>query len=97
MLAAKRPDPGPPGLGILVWVPVRVCGEGIVVIRIGRLLSGKMVGICFTSPRRLATVCGSEQEWAVIRFWVLRELLAPLDIDVIQIDPKVALAETTGS
>jgi hypothetical protein len=46
--------------------------------------------------KALATAFSAEQECAIIHIQVLRELLAPLNIDAIHIDPEL-LAQIPGS
>ncbi len=87
-LARKGPDPEPEPR--ILYVPVRVCVEGIVAIRTGRLPSGELVGLGFTSPESLAVVFGSEQAWMLVDLRALHELLTPRGISRVQVDPMAA-------
>jgi hypothetical protein len=67
-------------------VPVRA-GSGMACLRCGRLPSGERVGIAFTTEDRLARVMGAGQPWIRLDVRAMRELLAPVGVTRIQVDP----------
>lgn len=72
-------------------VPVRT-GSGTVSLRCGRLPTGEHVGIAFTTEARLRTVMGAGQPWIQISEQAMEEMLAPLGITRIQVDPGLVTA-----
>ena len=53
----------------------------------GRLPDGRRVGIAFTTLGQLRAATGSRQEWMRLTESALREMLAPLGVTRIQLDP----------
>jgi hypothetical protein len=78
----RRPDP--------LFVPVRVSHSGVICLRTGRLASGLAVGLAFSSQASLLAVFGTQQRWALICERALLDMLAPLGIDHLRIDPMLA-------
>jgi hypothetical protein len=70
-------------------VPVRVCGQGIVTIRIARLPAGERVGLGFTSLEKLTALLGTEQGWIIVNSDFLHDMLAFQGISKIQVDPDI--------
>jgi hypothetical protein len=59
-------------------------------LRTGRLPSGQRTGLAFTSEAALRAALGPEQPWVWLSEPVLRELLRPLGVDQIRLDPLAA-------
>jgi hypothetical protein len=77
---------GDAGTGLL-YVPVHACAPGTVTIQAGHLPSGQAVGLGFTSPDRLAMVFGPRHPWIRLHLSALHEMLEPLGITLVRIDP----------
>jgi hypothetical protein len=75
----------------LMVVPVRT-GSGMAGLRCGRLPSGERVGIAFTTEARLARVMGAGQPWIHMSARAMEEMLAPLGVTRIQVDPSLITA-----
>jgi hypothetical protein len=71
-------------------VPVRESQAGTLALRTGRLLSGERVGLAFTSEVSLAATLGPSQHWVRLAEEPLRDMLAPLGVDRLRIDPRPA-------
>jgi hypothetical protein len=56
-------------------------------MQVGRRPDGIRVGIAFTSLELLRAASGPRQDWMRLYEDSLRELLAPLGVTVIQLDP----------
>jgi hypothetical protein len=70
----------------LMVVPVGT-GSGMVCLRCGRLPTGERAGIAFTTEGRLAGVMGAGQPWIHMSGQAMKEILAPLGVTRIQVDP----------
>jgi hypothetical protein len=68
-------------------VPVRMIAAGTLALRIGRLGSGERVGLAFTSEASLMRTLGPSQQWVRLAREALDDMLAPLGIEHITIDP----------
>ena len=68
-------------------IPVRTCAVGTLALRTGRLVSGERVGLAFTSEASLARTLGPSQQWVRLAREALADMLAPLGIDHIIVDP----------
>jgi hypothetical protein len=75
----------------LLVVPVHT-GSGMVSLRCGRLPSGERVAIAFTTQASLDRVMGTGQPWIHISAEAMRDMLAPLGVTRIQVDPGVIAA-----
>lgn len=75
----------------LLVVPVHA-GPGMASLRCGRLPGGERVGIAFTSQAGLAEVMGAGQPWIRLSAAAMRDMLAPLGVTRIQVDPGVIAA-----
>jgi hypothetical protein len=73
------------GTGQMI-VPVRTV-SGMVSLRCGRLPAGERVGIAFTTEAHLAAVMGAGQPWIQVSERALREMLEPLGVTRVQVDP----------
>lgn len=95
MRTLQRPDPGLAWVDVsatrLMVVPVHT-GSGMVSLRCGRLPSGERVGIAFTAEASLARVMGTGQPWIHMSAEAMRDMLAPLGVTRIQVDPGVIAA-----
>jgi hypothetical protein len=67
-------------------VPVRTV-SGMVSLRCGRLPAGERVGIAFTTEAHLVAVMGAGQPWIQVSELALREMLEPLGVARVQVDP----------
>jgi hypothetical protein len=70
----------------LLVVPVRT-RSGMASIQCGRLPTGQPVGVAFTSEGHLASVMGAGQPWIRLSLAVMKEMLEPLGVTRIQVDP----------
>jgi type III secretion system (T3SS) SseB-like protein len=68
-------------------IPVRTSAAGTLALRIGRLGSGERVGLAFTSEASLTRTLGPSQQWIRLAREALTDMLAPLGIEHITIDP----------
>jgi hypothetical protein len=69
-------------------IPVRTCAAGTLAVRTGRLVSGERVGLAFTSEASLTRTLGPSQQWIRLARGALADMLEPLDIEHITIDPE---------
>ena len=67
-------------------VPVRAV-SGMVSLRCGHLPTGERVGIAFTTEAHLAAVMGAGQPWIHLSDQAMEQMLAPLGVTRIQVDP----------
>lgn len=70
-----------------LYVPVRMSEAGVLTLRTGRLESGERTGLAFTSKDALSRTLGSAQQWASLGEEPLRDMLAPLGIRRLRVDP----------
>ena len=70
-----------------LYVPVRTSGAGVLALRTGRLESGERTGLAFTSLDTLARTLGPAQQWVSLGEEPLRDMLAPLGIRQLRVDP----------
>jgi hypothetical protein len=75
----------------LLVVPVRT-RSGMASIQCGRLPTGQPVGVAFTSEDRLASVMGAGQPWIRLSEPAMKEMLEPLGVTRIQVDPGLIAA-----
>ena len=71
-------------------VPVRETQAGTLVLRTGRLTSGERTGLAFTSEAALAATMGPFQRWIRLAEEPLRDMLTPLGVRCVRIDPRPA-------
>jgi hypothetical protein len=69
------------------YVPVRANRAGVLTLRTGQLESGERIGLAFTSQYRLSFTLGPAQQWVNLGENSLRDMLAPLGIRQLRIDP----------
>jgi hypothetical protein len=72
------------------FVPVRASQGGTLALRTGRLTSGERVGLAFTSEASLLLTMGPCQQWVRLAAEPLRDMLAPLGVQRVRIDPRPA-------
>ena len=78
-------------------VPVRTCAAGTLAVRTGRLISGERVGLAFTSEASLTRTLGPSQQWIRLAREPLAEMIEPLGIEHITVDPDpVGESRTDG-
>ena len=69
------------------FVPVRTSKSGTLVVQTGRLRPGERVGLAFTSEAALLQAMGPSQQWIQLCPEVLTQMLAPLGVKTLKIDP----------
>jgi hypothetical protein len=79
------------------FVPVNASQSGTMALRTGRLVSGQPIGLAFTSAALLLSTMGPSQQWARLCEAALRDLLAPLGVDHIRIDPHPVRAVASSA
>jgi hypothetical protein len=72
-----------------LFVPVRASQSGTLALQTGRLASGQPVGLAFTSAASLLSAMGPSQRWTRICEAPLRDMLAPLGVNHIRVDPRL--------
>ena len=73
-----------------LFVPVQAGQAGALSLRTGRLPSGERVGLAFTSETALSQTLGPAQQWIQLAAPALADMLAPLGVEHIRIDPQRA-------
>jgi hypothetical protein len=69
-------------------VPVRTGKAGTLALQTGRLRSGERVGLAFSSEASLLLALGPSQEWIRLGGQALRDMLAPLGVEHVRVDPR---------
>jgi hypothetical protein len=69
-------------------VPVRKSQAGSLALQTGRLRSGERVGLAFTSEAFLLLTLGPSQEWIRLGGQALRDMLVPLGVEQVRVDPR---------
>ena len=70
------------------FVPVHAGASGTLALRTGRLASGQRTGLAFTSQELLISALGPRQQWARLCEQALRDMLTPLGVHHISVDPR---------
>jgi hypothetical protein len=70
------------------FVPVRKSKAGSLALQTGRLRSGERVGLAFTSEASLLLTLGPSQAWIRLSGQVLTDMLVPLGIGQVRVDPR---------
>jgi hypothetical protein len=70
-----------------LYVPVRMGSAGILTLRTGCLESGERIGLAFTSEDSLSYTLGPAQQWVNLGDQSLLDMLAPLGIRQLRVDP----------
>jgi hypothetical protein len=70
-----------------LYVPVRHTADGMDTLAIAHTPEGERAGIAFSSVGALAAACRPSQPFTGMTEYTLREMLAPLGITRIQLDP----------
>jgi hypothetical protein len=70
------------------FVPVRTSKSGTLALRTGRLRSGEHVGLAFTSEASLLLALGPAQQWIHLGPQALRDMLTPLGVEQVRVDPR---------
>jgi len=76
-------------------VPVRESRAGTLALQTGQLISGERVGLAFSSEASLLMTLGPSQQWIRLAQGALREMLAPLGVISVRLDPR-PVAELTS-
>jgi hypothetical protein len=78
-------------------VPVRKSKAGSLALQTGRLSSGERVGLAFTSEASLLLTLGPSQEWIRLGGQALEDMLAPLGVEHVRVDPQPIAQLTVSS
>jgi hypothetical protein len=78
-------------------VPVRTTAAGKLVPRFGRLPSGRLTGLAFTSEDSLVRALGPSQQWTDLSWEALLDMLMPLGVEHISVDPVPDGEPETGT
>ena len=70
------------------FVPVRESRAGTLALQTGRLRTGERVGLAFTTEASLLLTMGSSRQWVRLGGQALRDMLAPLGVRHIRVDPE---------
>jgi hypothetical protein len=65
-------------------------GGGTLALCTGRLLSGERIGLAFTSEASLLLTLGPCQQWTRLGEEALHDMLTPLGVQHIRVDPRPA-------
>jgi len=71
----------------MFFVPVRESGAGTLALQTGRQRSGERVGLAFTTEDSLLLTLGSSRRWVRLGGQALRDMLSPLGVRHILVDP----------
>ncbi|HSZ40466.1 MAG TPA: SAV_915 family protein [Trebonia sp.] len=71
----------------LFLVPVRSGPGASYTLRTGRLVTGERTGLAFTSEATLLLALGPSQQWVRLSGHALRNMLVPLGITHVRVDP----------
>jgi hypothetical protein len=69
-------------------VPVRESKAGSLALQTGRLRSGERVGLAFTSEASLLLTLGPSQAWIRLGGQALKDMLVPLGVEQVRVDPR---------
>jgi hypothetical protein len=69
------------------FIPVRESKAGTLALQTGRLRTGERVGLAFTTEASLLLTMGSSPQWVRLDGQALKEMLAPLGVRHIRVDP----------
>ena len=72
----------------MFFVPVRKSKAGTLALQTGRLGSGERVGLAFTSQASLLLTLGPSQEWTRLGIRALKDMLLPLGVGQVRVDPR---------
>jgi hypothetical protein len=72
---------------LLLLVPVTPGRAGALAVRTARLPSGQRTGLAFTSEATLHAALGPGQPWIRLSEPMIRDLLAPLGVAQLRLDP----------
>ena len=79
------------------FVPVHPSQCGTLALLTGRLPSGLRIGLAFTSESSLLSALGPWQRWVRLSEPALRDMLMPLGIDHLRIDPRPVRAAASST
>jgi hypothetical protein len=74
-------------VGNTYFVPVQSNKAGTLTLLTGRLGSGERVGLAFTSENSFRLTMGPSGQWAHLGGQALKDMLAPLGVDHLMVDP----------
>ena len=74
-------------MGNTYFVPVQASKAGTLAQRTGRLRSGELVGLAFTSEVSFRLTMGPAGQWARLDGQALKDMLAPLGVERFWVDP----------
>jgi hypothetical protein len=70
------------------FVPMRTSKAGTLALQTGRLSSGERIGLAFTSEASLLLTLGPSQQWVRLDGQALKDMLAPLGVEHVRVDPR---------
>lgn len=71
----------------MFFIPVRESRAGTLALQTGRLRTGERVGLAFTTEASLQLAMGSSVRWVRLGGPALKDMLAPLGVRSIRVDP----------
>jgi hypothetical protein len=71
----------------MFFIPVRESRAGTLALQTGRLRTGERVGLAFTTEASLQLAMGSSVRWVRLGGPALKDMLAPLGVGSIRVDP----------
>ena len=80
-----------------LFVPVHASQSGTLALRTGRLASGQRIGLAFSSEASLLSALGLRQQWIRLGEQALRDMLTPLGVDHMRVDPHLAREVAHGA
>ncbi|MFY9776907.1 MAG: SAV_915 family protein, partial [Trebonia sp.] len=75
----------------------RTTAAGTLALRTGRLPSGERTGLAFTCQDALVRALGPSQQWTDLSWEALLDMVAPLGIKHIRVDPEPDGRPRTGN
>jgi hypothetical protein len=78
------------------FVPVRESKAGILALQTGRLRTGERVGLAFTTEASLLQTMGASRRWVRLGGQALKDMLAPLGVRHIRVDPALVRSGYAG-
>jgi hypothetical protein len=80
-------EDGVVGVADTFFVPVRESKAGTLALQTGRLRTGERVGLAFTTEASLLLTMGTPPQWVRLDGQALKDMLAPLGVRHIRVDP----------
>jgi hypothetical protein len=87
VLRTSSVDDGVVRVADTFFIPVRESKAGTLALQTGRLRTGERVGLAFTTEASLLLTMGSAPRWVRLGSQALKDMLAPLGVRHIRVDP----------